>query len=62
MSYNTTTTPNVSNVGYTITLRDEKDGSLEIYVTGVKHDRKNMLKVAAQLRRAAALIEVSDAK
>jgi hypothetical protein len=44
-----------------VTLHPLIDGGLSVKVSGVLHDRLNMLRVAAALRRAAELIEVRDA-
>ena len=53
----------MESVGYTVTIYNEKEGRrFSVAVNGVSHDRGNMLIVARDLRRAADLIEMRDAK
>jgi hypothetical protein len=45
-----------------VTIYQWKNGRMGVAVKGATHDRKNMLIIAAALRREAELIEVRDAE
>jgi hypothetical protein len=50
-------------ITYTVEIAHTTNGDMQVVVKGwLYHNRENILKVAADLRRAADLLELRDAK